>query len=80
MISPMNQNYLLETEIYAKVAQLFKNEDDLLMEFIQFLPEAYSNQNPLAHLQQHQQQLQQQQQAQQQHLLSNVSFCLSVWV
>jgi len=31
---------LSETEVYAKVAQLFTNHDDLLKEFSQFLPDA----------------------------------------
>jgi len=36
-----NQSILLsETEVYAKVAQLFTNHDDLLAEFSQFLPDA----------------------------------------
>jgi histone deacetylase complex regulatory component SIN3 len=37
----MNQSILLsETEVYAKVAQLFTNHEDLLAEFSQFLPDA----------------------------------------
>ena len=36
-----NQPTLLsETEVYAKVAQLFTNHEDLLAEFSQFLPDA----------------------------------------
>ncbi|CAF0864520.1 unnamed protein product [Rotaria sp. Silwood1] len=36
-----NQSTLLsETEVYAKVAQLFTNHEDLLAEFSQFLPDA----------------------------------------
>lgn len=36
-----NQSILLsETEVYAKVAQLFTNHEDLLAEFSQFLPDA----------------------------------------
>ncbi len=36
-----NQSILLsETEVYAKVAQLFINHEDLLAEFSQFLPDA----------------------------------------
>lgn len=31
---------LSETEVYAKVAQLFTNHEDLLAEFSQFLPDA----------------------------------------
>jgi histone deacetylase complex regulatory component SIN3 len=34
------QNYLTEAEVYAKVAKLFKNQEDLLIEFSQFLPDA----------------------------------------
>ncbi|CAF1010544.1 unnamed protein product [Adineta ricciae] len=38
---PTNQATLLsETEVYAKVAQLFTNHEDLLAEFSQFLPDA----------------------------------------
>jgi hypothetical protein len=37
----INQSILLsETEVYAKVAQLFTNHEDLLAEFSQFLPDA----------------------------------------
>ncbi len=32
--------YLTEAEVYAKVAKLFRNQEDLLSEFGQFLPEA----------------------------------------
>ena len=36
-----NQSIILsETEVYAKVAQLFTNHEDLLAEFSQFLPDA----------------------------------------
>jgi histone deacetylase complex regulatory component SIN3 len=36
-----NQSTVLsETEVYAKVAQLFTNHEDLLAEFSQFLPDA----------------------------------------
>jgi paired amphipathic helix protein Sin3a len=38
--STNNQNYLSETEVYGKVANLFKNQEDLLIEFSQFLPDA----------------------------------------
>lgn len=34
------QNFLSESEVYAKVAKLFKNQEDLLVEFSQFLPDA----------------------------------------
>jgi paired amphipathic helix protein Sin3a len=35
-----NGQYLSEAEVYAKVAELFKNQEDLLQEFSQFLPDA----------------------------------------
>lgn len=35
-----NGQYLSEAEVYAKVAKLFKNQEDLLQEFSQFLPDA----------------------------------------
>ncbi|RNA33806.1 Paired amphipathic helix Sin3a [Brachionus plicatilis] len=38
-------NFLSESEVYAKVASLFKNQEDLLVEFSQFLPDANANQN-----------------------------------
>jgi histone deacetylase complex regulatory component SIN3 len=61
----VNQNYLSETEVYAKVAKLFKNQEDLLLEFSQFLPDANNSaNNPFVQ--------QQQQQNQQSQLLSNV--------
>lgn len=34
---------LTEQEVYAQVAQLFKNQEDLLSEFGQFLPDANSS-------------------------------------
>ncbi len=34
------QSFLSEAEVYAKVAKLFKNQEDLLAEFSQFLPDA----------------------------------------
>ena len=37
---PPNPNHLTETEVYAKVSKLFRNQEDLLNEFGQFLPEA----------------------------------------
>ena len=37
---PNNQNFLSESEVFAKVAKLFKNQEDLLIEFSQFLPDA----------------------------------------
>ncbi|CAF0772019.1 unnamed protein product [Brachionus calyciflorus] len=57
-------NFLTEQEVYAKVANLFKNQEDLLVEFSQFLPDAngssLSNSN---NLQINQVTLQQQQQS-----------------
>lgn len=38
-------NFLSESEVYAKVATLFKNQEDLLVEFSQFLPDANASQN-----------------------------------
>ena len=35
-----SQNFLSESEVYEKVAKLFKNQEDLLIEFSQFLPDA----------------------------------------
>ena len=32
-------NFLTENEVYARVSDLFKDEDDLLAEFGQFLPD-----------------------------------------
>ncbi len=44
-----NQPIILsETEVYAKVAQLFTNHEDLLAEFSQFLPDA--SQQPTVNL------------------------------
>ncbi|CAF3182264.1 unnamed protein product [Rotaria socialis] len=40
--------FLSETEVYAKVAQLFTNHEDLLSEFSQFLPDA--TQQPIERL------------------------------
>ena len=41
LISPINYRpTLTEAEVYAKVAQLFQNQEDLLQEFGQFLPDA----------------------------------------
>lgn len=34
---------LTEQEVYAQVARLFKNQEDLLSEFGQFLPDANSS-------------------------------------
>ena len=41
-------NYLSESEVYAKVAKLFENQEDLLMEFSQFLPDANNSGNGFA--------------------------------
>lgn len=35
---------LTEAEVYAQVAKLFENQEDLLAEFGQFLPDATSHQ------------------------------------
>lgn len=37
------QKFLTETEVFTKVAKLFQNQDDLLQEFSQFLPDANGN-------------------------------------
>ena len=37
---PPSGKYLTESEVYAQVSKLFQNQDDLLNEFGQFLPEA----------------------------------------
>lgn len=37
---PPSGRYLTEAEVYAKVSKLFQNQEDLLSEFGQFLPEA----------------------------------------
>ncbi len=45
--SPPSGRFLTEAEVYAQVAKLFQNQEDLLNEFGQFLPEAtndYSSQ------------------------------------
>ena len=42
-ITSGTQNFLSEAEVYAKVAKLFKNQEDLLIEFSQFLPDANSS-------------------------------------
>ena len=39
-LTAANPALLSETEVYAKVAQLFTNHEDLLAEFSQFLPDA----------------------------------------
>ncbi len=40
---PPSANHLTEAEVYAKVSKLFQNQEDLLSEFGQFLPEATSD-------------------------------------
>lgn len=39
--------HLTEAEVYSQVAKLFENQDDLLAEFGQFLPDATNQQNAL---------------------------------
>jgi len=39
LIAP-NYKPLTETEVFSQVAKLFRNEEDLLKEFGQFLPDA----------------------------------------
>ena len=46
-LPPSSQNFLSESEVYEKVAKLFKNQEDLLQEFSQFLPDANSGGNSL---------------------------------
>ncbi|EFX72567.1 hypothetical protein DAPPUDRAFT_200975 [Daphnia pulex] len=47
LVSPLNYRpTLTEAEVYAKVAQLFQNQEDLLQEFGQFLPDA-TNPSPV---------------------------------
>lgn len=38
---------LTEAEVYSQVAKLFENQEDLLLEFGQFLPDATNQQSPL---------------------------------
>ncbi|XP_050076400.1 uncharacterized protein LOC126563743 [Anopheles maculipalpis] len=57
-----NAKQLTEAEVYTQVAQLFDNQEDLLREFGQFLPDATSHHNQAA--------MQQQQQQQQHHMTS----------
>ncbi|XP_066583983.1 paired amphipathic helix protein Sin3a-like isoform X2 [Prorops nasuta] len=40
--------YLTEAEVYSQVAKLFENQEDLLAEFGQFLPDATSQQSSLS--------------------------------
>ncbi|KAG8279132.1 hypothetical protein J6590_003939 [Homalodisca vitripennis] len=39
---------MTDAEMYSKVAQLFEDHDDLLAEFVHFLPDATDLQKPLA--------------------------------
>jgi len=39
--------HLTEAEVYSQVAKLFENQEDLLAEFGQFLPDATSHQAAL---------------------------------
>lgn len=39
--------HLTEAEVYSQVAKLFENQDDLLAEFGQFLPDATNQQSSL---------------------------------
>lgn len=39
--------HLTEAEVYSQVAKLFENQEDLLHEFGQFLPDATNQQNAL---------------------------------
>ncbi|XP_012253699.2 paired amphipathic helix protein Sin3a isoform X2 [Athalia rosae] len=40
--------HLTEAEVYSQVAKLFENQEDLLAEFGQFLPDATNQQSPLS--------------------------------
>jgi len=42
--------HLTEAEVYSQVAKLFENQEDLLAEFGQFLPDATSHQAALVSL------------------------------
>lgn len=39
--------HLTEAEVYSQVAKLFENQEDLLAEFGQFLPDATNQQSSL---------------------------------
>lgn len=39
--------HLMEAEVYSQVAKLFENQDDLVQEFGQFLPDATNQQSAL---------------------------------
>ena len=42
--NPTSGKFLTEAEVYAQVSKLFQNQEDLLSEFGQFLPEATNDQ------------------------------------
>ncbi|CAG7726194.1 unnamed protein product [Allacma fusca] len=42
---PQSSKHLTEHEVYSQVSKLFENQDDLLQEFGQFLPDATNHQN-----------------------------------
>ncbi|KAG8324564.1 Paired amphipathic helix protein Sin3a [Homalodisca vitripennis] len=44
----IDNKQMAEAEMYSKVAQLFEDHDDLLAEFVHFLPDATDLQKPLA--------------------------------
>lgn len=46
----MGGKHLTEAEVYSQVAKLFENQEDLLAEFGQFLPDATSHQGGLVSL------------------------------
>ena len=45
MTSPPGAKPLTEAEVFAQVAKLFENQEDLLSEFGQFLPDANGSNN-----------------------------------
>lgn len=42
--------HLTEAEVYSQVAKLFENQEDLLAEFGQFLPDATNQQSALVNI------------------------------
>lgn len=44
---PGSGKHLTEAEVYSQVAKLFENQEDLLLEFGQFLPDATNQQSAL---------------------------------
>ena len=44
---PPGGKHLTEAEVYSQVAKLFENQEDLLAEFGQFLPDATNQQSAL---------------------------------